>query len=238
MDVVEIYRRAFELFKVNYLIAAPFIAVNIIVAFLFSLLAGGLMMAGGTIAGPHAPPIGMLGLGTVLGAAGALLLLSWVLNILAQGMAIGMSSEALSKGIAHLDSGFEVLSKKLGSLIIASILVGMAVGVGLILLIIPGLIIGFLLMFTIIALVVEDLDAIAAMKRSYQVVRANLGDAFVYAVLMIAIGIIAGIVGAIFRHVPVIGSAILSPAIDGLATGLITIAGVIFFTEAAKQTTY
>ncbi len=232
MDVVEIYRRAFEIFRGNYLIAAPFIAVNIIVALLFMLLAGGLMMAGEG-APPLGPSIGMPGLGAVLGAALVVTLLSWVLNILAQGMVAGMSSAVISRGVTGLEDGFDVLSRKLGGLIIAGVLVSMAVGVGLVLLIIPGLVAGFLLMFTVIALVVEDLDVMAAMKRSYRVVRSNLGDAFAYAVLMVAIWIIAGIIGAVLSKVPVVGYSLLSPAVDGMASTIITIAGVLFLREAA-----
>ncbi|WP_456475864.1 DUF7847 domain-containing protein [Candidatus Pyrohabitans sp.] len=230
MDVVGIYRRAFEIFKMNYLIAVPFIGVNIIVGFLY-LLVGGVMM------GTEAAPMNMLSMGAALGAVSTIVLLTLILNILAQGMAIGMGLEALNRGTTSLDRGFDVVSNKLGSLIIAALLVGLAVGAGMLLLIIPGLIIGFFLMFTIVALVVEDLDAISAIKRSYQFVRANIANTFVYAVLMVGVGMVAGIVGTILGIIPLIGPVVLSPIVDGLAAGLVTLAGVIFFTEAKKQTT-
>lgn len=229
MDVVGIYGRAFEIFRANYIIALPFIAVNVFVALLFGLLAGGVMMA----AEPPAlgeVPFGV-SMGAVLGAAVAVTLLSWVLNILAQGMAVGMSSAAL-RGKTSVEVGLEVLGRKLGSLIVAGVLVSLAIGVGFVLLILPGLIIGFLLMFTVIALVLEDLEALEAMRRSYSVVRSNLGDAFVYALLMVALWFVAGMVGALLSKVPVVGYSLLSPALDGVVSAVITIAGVLFFTEA------
>jgi len=229
LDVVEMYRRAFGIFRANYIIALPFIAVNVSVALLFGLLAGGVMMAGESAAISGAP-LG-LSMGAVLGAAVGITLLSWVLNILAQGMAVGMSSAAL-RGGASLDNGLEVLGRKLGPLIVAGLLVSLTVGAGLVLLILPGLIAGFLLMFTAIALVLEDLDALEAMRRSYRVVRSNLGDAFVYALLMVVLWLVGGMLGALLAKVPVVGYSLLSPALDGVVSAVITIAGVLFFTEA------
>ena len=230
MDVVGIYRRASEVLKENYIIAVPFIAANIILAVLSKVMLGGIMSRGFSLFNPVA-------IGALLGAAGVITFLSWILNLLAQGMARGMSNEALSRGSCSFESGMDVLSRKLGGLIVASILVGIAVMVGIVLLVIPGLIIGFLLMFTIIALVVENLGAVDAMKRSYSVVRGNLGDALVYGILLIAVLIIAGIIAAILNKIPVIGSVILTPIVRGAASGLITLAGVQFFTEAVRQTT-
>jgi|Deesub1362B_J571_1020462.scaffolds.fasta_scaffold13803_2 hypothetical protein len=228
MDVVEIYRRAFELFKVNYVIAVPFIVAYIlmdVVAYLF----GGFWWGGVGFGGNMSPST--FRLGAMLGAALIMMLLSLVLSTLAQGMAIGMCREAIEEGLAHLESGLKVISSRIVGLLIAAILVSILVVMGFILFIIPGLVIGFFLMFTIIALVLEDLDAISAMGRSYRVVRANIGDAFVYALILIAIQIITWILGIIVGFIPIIG-ALVSSGVSGLTTGYTTLAGVIFFREA------
>ncbi len=228
MDVVGIYTRAVEIFRTNYIIALPFVAVNVFVALLFALLAGGMMMAGEQ---PLQGNPGLVRMGTIVGAAAFVTLLSWVLNILAQGMAVGMCRAALRNG-ANLEDGIEVLGKKFGALVAASLLVSLIVASGLVLLILPGLVAGFLLMFTVVALVLEDLGAVEAMRRSYAVVRSNLGSAFVYAVLMVALWFIAGMVNALLAKVPVVGYTLLSPLLDGVVSAVITIAGVLFFTEA------
>lgn len=228
MDIAEIYRRGFELYKTNYAISVPFIIVNFL-SFFFSLI----LLGGMTGAGAAPLQTGVSGMGMLAGGAVAIVIISLVLNVLAQGMAIGMCIEALDRGTASLARGWEVLVARASNLIIASILVGLAVGIGLLFFVLPGLVIAFFLWFTIIALIMEELDALTAIKRSYNVVRSNLSSALVYVILAIAIGMGASIVGALLGVIPLIG-ALFSPVLQGLASGLVTMAGVIFFTRATK----
>lgn len=88
--------------------------------------------------------------------------------------------------------------KRLGSVILVSLLVGLAVLGGLILLIIPGLIFLGLLSVSIPALIVENLRGTQAMGRSWNLVKGHFWHAVgVIIVAGIITGFIGGIIGAI-----------------------------------------
>lgn len=228
MDVMGIYKRAFEAFKTNYVISVPFIVVNVILA-LISIAVVGTAFAGQGVGAPMS-----FNMGAMMGGFFVLALLGTILNVLAQGLAIGMSLGALEKGFSSLNEGWHAISDKVGSLILASILVGVVVGIGFFLLFIPGLVAFFFLMFTVVALVVENLEATTAMGRSYSVVRQNSGDALIYLLLTLGIMIGAMIVGGILAPIPLLGP-LLSTVIQGVSYGIITLAGVAFFREATGK---
>lgn len=69
-----------------------------------------------------------------------------------------------------------VAIQKLGKTLVASILVVLAITGGLILLVVPGIIFGLWFSLTFYAMYDEDLDAIAAMKRSKELVSGHLWE--------------------------------------------------------------
>jgi len=86
------------------------------------------------------------------------------------------------------------------NLIVASLIVGLVVLVGFILLVIPGLIALFLTYLTTYSLVDDDKSPIDAIKHSVSLVSANLGGTFVLAILNVVViiaGFIALCVGAL-----------------------------------------
>ncbi len=115
-------------------------------------------------------------------------------------------SAALTRGAALASVGDPVDTeasyrygfRRLGSVLLVSILVGIVVAVGFILLIIPGVIFLTMLAVAIPALVVEDRRGTDAMSRSWNLVKGSfwhvLGTIVVAALLT---GIIGGIIGAI-----------------------------------------
>jgi hypothetical protein len=115
-------------------------------------------------------------------------------------------SAALTRGAALASVGDPVDTeasyrygfRRLGSVLLVSILVGIVVGVGFILLVIPGVIFLTMLAVAIPALVVEDRRGTDAMSRSWNLVKGSfwhvLGTIVVAALLT---GIVAGIIGAI-----------------------------------------
>jgi hypothetical protein len=88
--------------------------------------------------------------------------------------------------------------KRLGSVILLSILVGLAVIGGLILLVIPGLIFLFFLSVSVPVLIVENRRGTDAMSRSWNLVKGHFWH--VVGVLVVA-GLIAGIVSSILRAI-------------------------------------
>jgi hypothetical protein len=88
--------------------------------------------------------------------------------------------------------------KRLGSVILVSVLVGLAVAGGLILLIIPGIIFLVLFSVSVPVLIVEDRRGRAAMSRSWHLAKGHFWHAFgVIVVAAIITGLVGGAIGAI-----------------------------------------
>jgi hypothetical protein len=98
----------------------------------------------------------------------------------------------------------------------ASILAGIAIGIGLILVIVPGLILATIWAVIVPVIVIERTGALASFGRSRELVRGRAWHVFATLVLVYIILIVVGIVlGAIFSFLPhVLGSG-LSQVISG-----------------------
>ncbi|MGU3290968.1 hypothetical protein [Williamsia sp. M5A3_1d] len=93
--------------------------------------------------------------------------------------------------------------RKLADVIVASLLVGLIVGVGLALFYLPGIIAGFLLTYTLYFVIEDGLSPVAAIKASFRLSTGRFGDVFV---LLLLSGIIGGL-GAIVCYVGVVVTA-------------------------------
>ena len=91
--------------------------------------------------------------------------------------------------------------------ILAAILFGLGVSVGLVLCIIPGLILAFLWQFYGYAIVDghPEVGATASLGRSFQVVKANVGELLVLWLAFIGIGVVIGIGVGLISLIPLIG---------------------------------
>ena len=97
-----------------------------------------------------------------------------------------------------IDASYKWGFARFGSVILISILVGLAVAGGLILLIIPGLIFAVMFSVAIPALVVENLRGTDAMSRSWNLVKGHFWHAVGIIILAAIItAVVGGIVGAI-----------------------------------------
>lgn len=88
--------------------------------------------------------------------------------------------------------------RRFGSILFLSILVGLSIAVGFILLVIPGLFLLVMLSVAVPALVVEDVRGTAAMKRSWELVKGNFWHA---AGVIVVAFLITIVVGAIFSAI-------------------------------------
>lgn len=79
------------------------------------------------------------------------------------------------------------------AVIIASVLVGIATAVGLILLVIPGIVVVFLTWWTLQFVVDRNEDAITAIKSSFRAISSNAGQLFVLALALFGINIVGAI---------------------------------------------
>lgn len=119
-------------------------------------------------------------------------ILTWVIGLV---LAMGLIRAAL----AVLDGrepevGMLFQTDSLGAYLVASILVGLLFGVGLILCVIPGLIVLFLFAFYGYAIVDgRTNDAIESMKMSYQLVTKNAGSLLLLFILAVVINVVGAL---------------------------------------------
>jgi len=118
-------------------------------------------------------------------------LLLVVTNLLCQAALIKNVSEAYLGNEIAIGQAYRFVFPKLLTLIVASLLVMLVVGLGFLLLFVPGIIFGLWLALTTPAIVVENQGAFQGMSRSRALTSGNLGK--VFAVNLLA-GLIAWIV--------------------------------------------
>ena len=76
---------------------------------------------------------------------------------------------------------------QIGASLVASILIGLGVFVGILLLVLPGLLFGAAMAFTFQAIAIDDEPAIGAMARSLSVIQENLAIAVVFLVIVLVL---------------------------------------------------
>jgi hypothetical protein len=128
--------------------------------------------------------------------------ISIIITSVLQAALIRAAAQASIGDTVDIDASYRWGFARFGSVLLVSILVGLAVFVGLILLIIPGIIFAIMFSVSVPALVVENRKGTEAMSRSWNLVKGHFWHALV--VLLVA-GIITGVVSGI---ITAIGSAI------------------------------
>ncbi len=189
MEVTELFTKAFEIFKKNWIIAIPLVAANIIGSIIALVLIGSMAAGMGMMAvGGMTPGIGSIG--TFFLLAFVVGILGMIINLLASGMTYVMADDAL-KGKADLNSGLQKTMANITNLLVASILVGVIIFVGMLLLALPGIAAAYLLMFTLVLVVLDKKAPVDAMQGSFNLVKANIGDTLVFAVIALVLMFVA-----------------------------------------------
>ncbi|WP_332519443.1 DUF2189 domain-containing protein [Speluncibacter jeojiensis] len=83
--------------------------------------------------------------------------------------------------------------RNVAAIVIASIVVGIATWIGMMLFIIPGLVVVFLTWWTMQFVVDQNMDAMTAIKSSYRVISQNVGTLFLLALALVGINIIGAL---------------------------------------------
>ncbi|MFO1007305.1 MAG: hypothetical protein U0929_15195 [Planctomycetaceae bacterium] len=127
---------------------------------------------------------------------------------------------------ASLGDSFGHAIRRLPALIWTSILMGLAVFGGMILLIIPGIIFAFWFMLSQQVAVLEPLNGAPALSRSKALMKGNIGTAMV---LGFVIGIINFSLGAACGMLPAPFNAIATGVVAGVTTLVSTCTFVVFY---------
>lgn len=141
--------------------------------------------------------LGIVIAGAVIGALISVVISAVLQAAIMRGAALASVGDPLD-----VEASYRYGFRRLGSVILISILVGLAVGFGLILLVIPGIFLAVKFSVSIPALVVEDRRGTDAMSRSWNITQGffwhALGVWVVAFLVQMVVGFVLGAIGAIF----------------------------------------
>lgn len=218
MDIVAILKECIEISKKNVLIFMPTIIVGII-SFLLTIVFLGGSAATIAIQGGN---VSMSTMGAMAGGATLVFTITALLGLIACAMTIGMAQEALSRGTTSLNTGLDMARQTLIPVILASVLLCIIIGIGFMLLVVPGLIAVFFLLFTLPAVVLDRFGAVDAIKKSIDIVKANMSDVVVLFVALLVIWIIFAILHYILNFIPLLGQ-LVGALLGGVLSGYISV---------------
>ena len=200
---------AFEVYKANaakliVIVAIVVVPLSFISHFLTGVVfkptvekTGAIVVNGQTIVGATTVTTRSFGtfiIGSLIAAAIAVIISAVLQAALTRGAALASVGDPVDT-----EASYQYGFKKFGSVLLISILVGLVVGIGFILLIIPGIIFLTMLAVAIPALIVEDQRGTAAMSRSWNLVKGHfwhvLGTIVVAALITGIVGAILGLLG-------------------------------------------
>ncbi|MGD2080985.1 MAG: hypothetical protein PVJ36_07640 [Nitrospirota bacterium] len=217
MDLGSILKEGVEVLKRNYTLAVPTVVATFITA-LFALV--------------------FLKSQEQTGALAAMGLASMVLNYFSQGVTVAMAGEALEKGRVSSRKALEATSAFFFPFLVAAVAVTALVSLGFMLLIIPGFAAMLLLMFVFPAIAVRSLRPLAAIKESYRVVRANLGDSIIVFAVLVGMVIVIALVNMALNAIPVIGdfiSLLINGAFGGFSA-VVVLRAYLVLSARGRQT--
>jgi hypothetical protein len=137
-----------------------------------------------------------LGANLLVGSIAALIAI--VISAVLQAALLRAAAQATIGDPVDVEASYRYGFRRLGSVILLSLLVGLIVAVGFILLFVPGVIFLVFLSASIPVLIVENRRGTEAMSRSWDLVRGHFWHALV--VILVAaliVGVVSGIIGAI-----------------------------------------
>jgi hypothetical protein len=197
----EILSAAFNIYKANASKLILIVAIVVVPLSFLSALFSGVVFAGTkhTVV-LFGRPVEVIDRSFGLFVAGALVtaVISVIISAVLQAAILRAAAQATVGDPVDPEESYRFGFKRLGSVILVSLLVGLAVAGGFILLIIPGII--FLVFFAVSVpvLIVENRRGRAAMSRSWNLVKGHFWHALgVIVVAAIITGFVSGIIGSI-----------------------------------------
>ncbi len=225
MNVSKIFKESTAAAKANPLIFIPMLATSVLSALLSLIFIGSAMPMAGKFSAEQFsanPEKALAGAGIAAGGMFLVGMLSGFIGLLTHSMTVVMADTALKGEQTSLKLGWTRTISRIVPVIIASILIGIIVTVGMIMLVLPGIVLAFFLMFTLVAIMIDNLGAFKAIGHSFKTVSRNFGATFITFLVLIGLAILTMIISAILALIPILG-AILSLFVSALFTGFITI---------------
>ena len=194
----EILTAAFNIYKANASKLLLIVALVVVPLSFVSALFSGVVFAGTKHTLLTGQQITDRSFGLFVAAALVTAVISVIISAALQAAILRAAVRATIGDPVDPEESYRYGFKRLGSVILVSVLVGLAVAGGLILLIIPGIIFLVLFSVSVPVLIVEDRRGRAAMSRSWHLAKGHFWHAFgVIIVAAIITGLVGGAIGAI-----------------------------------------
>jgi endonuclease-3 len=158
-DLVGHFKAGLDVLKRYPTLVIPPLAVQVAIFVLALVLVGG--VTGMAIMGGMAG-----GLAGLLAGGALLMLVGGLLSLIASGVVVVMARDALAAREPAIGEALGVVTGRLGDVLIASILLTLIVGIGMVLFVIPGRVAAFFLVFTQPEVLLGNQGAVAAHRRS------------------------------------------------------------------------
>lgn len=156
-------------------------------------------------------------------------IIGWIINTLANGLAVKYASDVLEKGDASLERAFSFTTSKLPSLLVAGIVSAFLIGIGLVALVIPGIIIAIMFSLVVQVIIIEDVGAFDSFGRSRKLVSGRwlktFGLFLVLVIIIFVIGLIGNAIGLLFGP----ASWIVSSLVTAFVQPILPIAFTLFY---------
>ncbi|MDH4112389.1 MAG: hypothetical protein OEV60_06850 [Actinomycetota bacterium] len=193
---------AFEIYKANAQNLVMIVAIVVVPLTFISAFIGGVVFAPDTetitILGESVETVSTRAAGTAIIVALVTALIGVIISAVLQAAIMRGAAQGSIGDAVDIDASYKWGFARFGSVILISILVGLAVAGGLILFIIPGLIFAVMFSVAIPALVVENRRGTDAMSRSWNLVKGHFWHAVGVIILAAIItAVVGGIIGAI-----------------------------------------
>lgn len=211
----EVLSAAFDIYRNNAANLLLIVAVVVVpLSFVSALLARAFAATETTveIGGQPVTQLESRSLFVVLVAALVVVAIGVIIGAILQAAILRGAAQATIGDPVDIEASYRWGLRRFGSVLLISLLVGLVVAVGFILLIIPGIVFGVFLSVAIPALVVENRRGTEALKRSWNLVSGYFWHALavlvVAAIIAAVVGLILGLIGGSNWFVSWIFSAI------------------------------
>ena len=235
MKIRNLLQEGVSIGKSNIMLFVPVLASSIVIWLLMLITMGGAGMF--MIGGAQSPEAMATGVATAFGGMALVAIVGAILTMLAHGMTVVMVGKALDGQQVDLKSAWNKTLQRIVPLLLASVIVGVLFGIGMMLIVLPGLVVAFFLMFTFVAVMIDGKGAFDSIGASFTLVKSRLGDCVIFFLLLIAVGFVFGVVNVILGLIPVLGQ-ILGMILSALYTGYVSILLVMAYREFQRPAAF
>ena len=127
-------------------------------------------------------------------------LISWVIDILPNGMIVKYSADHLEGRTPSLTSSLKTVISQIFSLLLIELIRGLLVILGLVLFIIPGIIMAVVFSLAIQVMIIERSGIFESLRRSRKLVAKEPWQVFLVLLFIFLLSAIGGVVGEIFSN--------------------------------------